>query len=218
MARVTPLHRDDPEKEPLGGNVRVTKQDWLNAALDTLISDGIEQVKVMTLADRMSVSRSSFYWYFKSRQDLLDALLDEWLATNTKAIVDAAAMPAATVTEAVCNIFEGFVDARTFSNALDFAIRDWARRSGKVRRVLDASDAQRVAAIADVFVRFDYPKDEAMTRARVMYYMQIGYNDAELQETMAERQAQVSRYIFVFTGQHASEAELRAHRARTAAF
>ncbi|NRB04816.1 MAG: TetR/AcrR family transcriptional regulator [Rhodobacteraceae bacterium] len=218
MARVTPLHRDDPDKEPLAGNVRVTKQDWLNVALDTLITDGIEQVKVLALADRMSVSRSSFYWYFKSRQDLLDALLDHWLATNTKAIITAAEKDARTVTEAVCNIFIGFVDPNQFSTTLDFAIRDWARRSGKVRRVIDTSDAQRLAAITQVFERFGYPSDESLIRAKVLYYMQIGYNDADLQEPMDARQSQVGHYIHAFTGQHASEAELTAFRAAIGAF
>ena len=49
------LHRDDPKAEPLVGNVKVTRDDWLNVAMDVLISDGVEQVKVLNLADRMAV-------------------------------------------------------------------------------------------------------------------------------------------------------------------
>ena len=85
MSNVKPiLHRDDPDAEPLVGNIKVTRTDWLRVAMDVLVSDGVEQVKVLSLADRMAVSRSSFYWYFKSRQDLLDALLAEWQSTNTQ--------------------------------------------------------------------------------------------------------------------------------------
>ena len=99
------LHRDDPEKEPLGGNVKVTRQDWLNVAMDVLVSDGVEQVKVLNLGNRLGVSRSSFYWYFKSRQELLDALLQHWQDCNTAAIVAQAGAEAKTITEAVCNFF-----------------------------------------------------------------------------------------------------------------
>ena len=74
------LHRDDPAAEPLSGNVKVTKVDWVAMALDVLVSDGVERVKVLALAEQMGVSRSSFYWYFKSRQDLLDTLLLHWRA------------------------------------------------------------------------------------------------------------------------------------------
>jgi len=66
--------------------------------MDVLISDGVEKVKVLTLAERLDVSRSSFYWYFKSRQELLDSLLELWEATNTAAIVRQTKAPAKTIT------------------------------------------------------------------------------------------------------------------------
>lgn len=201
----------------LSGNIKVTREDWLNVALDTLISDGIEQVKVMTLGDRLGVSRSSFYWYFRSRQDLLDALLQMWLETNTQAVVLHAGQPARTITEAVCNVFICFLDPDRFHNKLDFAVRDWARRSGKVRRVLDTSDRQRIAALAEMFERFGFGEREALTRARVLYYMQIGYNDADLEEPMEERLRLLPEYLFVFTGRQASEGEIENFHRRIAA-
>ncbi|MEO0504098.1 MAG: TetR/AcrR family transcriptional regulator, partial [Pseudomonadota bacterium] len=123
------LHRDDPAKDPLIGNIKVTRQDWMNAALAVLKSGGVEAVKVADLAAQLQVSRSSFYWYFKNRTDLLDALLAHWEATNTAALVAQAHAPAQTITEACCNIFRCNIDTRLFDPQLDFAIRDWARRS-----------------------------------------------------------------------------------------
>ncbi|AXI44944.1 TetR/AcrR family transcriptional regulator [Sulfitobacter sp. SK012] len=197
-------------------NVKATRDDWLNAALDTLIAGGIEQVKILTLAERLNVSRSSFYWYFKSRDALLDALLDHWLSTNTKAIVDHAALPAATITKAVCNVFVGFLDPALFNNRLDFAIRDWSRRAPAVREVLHRSDAQRIAALTEMFQRFSYPAADAITRARVLYYMQIGYFDAELDEPIHERMPFTPHYLLAFTGVRAPETEVTALDAKLA--
>ncbi|WP_372574696.1 TetR/AcrR family transcriptional regulator [Ruegeria jejuensis] len=194
------LHRDDPEAEPLVGNIKVTRDDWLNVAMDVLISDGVEQVKVMNLAERMGVSRSSFYWYFKSRQDLLDALLAKWQATNTVALIAQAEAPANTITAAVCNVHRCVVNAELFDTALDFAVRDWARREGKVRRMLDQSDARRLEALRAMFARFGYQELESETRARVLYYMQIGYDLAQLNEPQDIRLSLVPHYLFVFTG------------------
>ena len=194
------LTRDDPDKEPLVGNVKATRADWVNVAMDVLVSGGVEQVKVLGLSERLGVSRSSFYWYFKSRQDLLDGLLDHWQRTNTAALVAQAEAPAETVTGAVCNVFRCVVNPHLFSNALDFAIRDWARRSGAVRRALDLSDQRRVGALAAMFARYGYPEVEALTRARVLYYMQIGYDDADLRETLEERMAYLPSYLLIFTG------------------
>lgn len=195
---------------PLGGNTKVTRQDWLTLAMDVLVSQGVEKVKVLTLGERLGVSRSSFYWYFNSRQDLLDALLDHWQKTNTAAIVAQAEAPAATITEAVCNVFKGMVSPDLFDTALDFAIREWARRSGKVRRILDQSDQRRIQALAAMFERFGYEEIEATTRARVLYYMQVGYNEADLNEPMEDRLKLVPSYLLTFTGLQAPQHELDA--------
>jgi len=190
------------------GNIKATRDDWLQVAMDILISDGVEQVKVLPMSEQLEVSRSSFYWYFKSRQDLLEALLDYWQRSNTAAMVAQAEAPAATITAAVCNVFRCVINPALFNNPLDFAVRDWARRSGKVRRVLDQSDQQRLGALTAMFERFDYPPLEAMTRARILYYMQIGYNDAELHEPLAERLKLLPTYLLAFTGQTPSQNEI----------
>lgn len=198
-------------------HIKATREDWLNAALATLIADGIEQVKILPLATRLGVSRSSFYWYFKSREDMLDALLDTWSHTNTRAIVSGAHAPQPTITAAVCHIFLCFLDPARFDNRLDFAIRDWSRRDDTVRARLHASDAARVTALAEMFARHGYPAAEATVRARVLYYMQIGYFDADLNEPLAQRQSFAADYVLTFTGHRPGEAELRALDAALAA-
>ncbi len=194
------LHRDDPRAVPLTGNVRVTRADWLEQALDMLIRGGVDQVKVALLAARMGVSRSSFYWYFRSRQELLAALLSHWQETNTAALAAQAEAPAGTITGAVCNVFRCTANPDLFSTALDFAVRDWARRSGDVRALLAASDARRVEALRAMFARFGYDGVEALTRARVLYYMQLGYDTAPMHEPVEQRLAMVPHYLRVFTG------------------
>jgi len=208
-----PLHREDPKAEPLAGNVKVTRADWLNLAMDVLVSDGVEQVKVLNLADRMGVSRSSFYWYFKSRQQLLDALLETWEAGNTAALVGQSEAEAGSITAAVCNVYRCVVNDALFDTALDFAVRDWARRSGRVRRMLDQSDARRVEALTAMFQRYGYERLEAVTRARVLYYMQIGYDLAQLNEPAEFRLSLVPHYLFVFTGVWPDPAEVEEFRA-----
>jgi len=194
------LHRDDPDRAPLSGNIKVTRQDWIDTAMDVLIGHGVDRVKILTLAEKMGVSRSSFYWYFGSRKDLLDALLSDWEARNTAAMVAQAEEEAPTITAAICNVFRCTANPALFDTALDFAIRDWARRDPDVRSVLDASDATREAALKAMFERFDYPPYEAETRAKVLYYMQLGYDFAGTPEVPEARLARVPEYLRVFAG------------------
>jgi len=54
------------------------KDDWLKAARLALLQGGVEAVRVEKLARALNVTKGSFYWHFKDREELLDSLLREW--------------------------------------------------------------------------------------------------------------------------------------------
>jgi AcrR family transcriptional regulator len=205
-----------PERPPQLGNVKATRDDWLDLALSVLAVEGVARVTVLNLSERLGVSRSSFYWYFKNRDELLDALLDRWDHFNTRSIVAQADEPAASVNEAVCSVFRCWVNSAIFSPRLDFAVREWARRSATVRKALDRSDRVRTEALKALFVRFGYEDAEALVRARVLYYMQIGYYALDLKEPIEARLNLTPHYLKAFTGLAPSEAEVGAFRAYAA--
>lgn len=196
-----PLVRDDPDREPLVGNIKVTREDWLNLARDVLVHEGVGELKILTLSARLTVSRSSFYWYFKNRKDLLDALLDQWEARNTQTIVDQCALPSGSISEAVSNFFRCFVSETLFDPGLDFAVREWARRDEAVRLRIDAADAARLAAVTGLFRRHGFSDYDADTRARIVYFMQIGYHALELRETLDQRLDRAPGFLRGFTGE-----------------
>ncbi len=197
---MTLLHRDDPARDPLIGNVKVTREDWLTQARDLMIAQGIDRVKIQPLAEAMEVSRSSFYWYFKDRADLLQALLDTWAEENSAGILAMAAKPTETITEAVCNIFRCVIDPALYNMPADFAVRAWARSDADVAARVAETDAKRLAALTAMFARHGYPAQEAETRAYVLYYMQIGYDLAVRDEAVDTRIARIPEYLHVFTG------------------
>ena len=200
------------ETPAASGNVKATRDDWLDLALSVLAAEGVAHVTVLDLSERLGVSRSSFYWYFKDRDELLDALLDRWDRLNTRSIVIEAETPAANVNEAVCNVFRCWVNPAIFSPRLDFAVREWARRSAKVRKALDRADSERTAAIKALFARFGYPDEDALVRARVLYFMQIGYYALDLKEPLEARLNLTPHYLETFTGRAPSEADLASFR------
>ena len=195
------------------GNVKATRDNWLDLALSVLAAEGVGRVTVLNLSERLCVSRSSFYWYFKNRDELLDALLDRWDRLNTRSILRQTQAAAATVNQAVCNVFRCWVDPAIFSPRLDFAVREWARRSAKVRKVLDRSDRERTEALRAMFVRFGYEDEDAFVRARVLYYMQIGYYALDIREPIEARLNLTPHYLKAFTGVASRQEEVDAFRA-----
>lgn len=93
------------------------------------------------------------------------------------------------------------MDGKRFSPALEQSVRDWARLDETIMSAVHKEDAARISHLATLFEQFDYPRDEASVRARVLYFAQIGYYAMHLQEKMHDRLALLPLYYTTFTGQ-----------------
>lgn len=195
---------------------RGTPDLWLDAAYALLVEGGVEAVKVMPLAQRLGLSRTSFYWHFADREALLAALVDRWKARNTGHLVARCETPAATITEAMLNLVDCWVDAQLFDSRLEFAMRTWGLTDPAVDREMAEADAIRIAAITALFHRFGYDETEADTRARTLYLTQVGYIALRSQESFDVRMARIPAYVLTFSGVGPSEDEVAAFRARHA--
>jgi len=187
---------------------RGSRELWLGAAKSALLENGVDAVKIQHLSARLSLSRTSFYWHFKDRRAVLDALLAEWDHNNTGAIEAACNAYADTIAEALLNVIGVFLDAGDFDSRFDFSVRGWAQQDDAVMNRVNAADARRLAAITDVFARFGYDPTEADVRARTVYLVQIGYISMQVQETLATRMQRIPAYVRTYTGQYPSPSEL----------
>lgn len=189
-----------------------TQEDWLKLALDTLIRDGIDRVKIQIMAKQLNVSRSSFYWFFKNPQDLNNQMLDYWLAKNTGPIIQRALRPAQTITEAILNVFECWANENLFDPRLDIAVRLWARRDSAVLAVVTSADQQRLDALTGMFIRHGFSAEEALVRARVLYFTQVGQYTLDIKEGMLVRFSRTRAFVQSFCGQAPTDAEIERFR------
>ncbi|MEQ5872436.1 TetR/AcrR family transcriptional regulator [Sagittula sp. NFXS13] len=193
---------------------RGSREVWLEAARAAFLDSGLDAVKVQPLAARLGLSRTSFYWFFKDRAAILDALQDDWESTNTAALVAGCEAPAETISEAVLNLLAVFLDENRFMPRYDMAVRGWAHQSDAVAARVSAADDQRLAAIRSMFMRFGFEAGEADVRARTVYLVQIGYIALQTKEALEDRLARIPAYVKTYAGQPATEAELMRFRAR----
>jgi AcrR family transcriptional regulator len=201
--------------QPIVEQGKSTKEDWLNLAIRTLITDGIDHVKIQVIAKELGVSRSSFYWFFESLQDLHNQLLEHWLKKNTGPIIERAMRPAPSIIRAIINVFECWTDVALYDPRLDMAIRLWARRSDQVKGVMEFADNQRLEAVAAMYRRHGYEEEDALIRARVLYFTQIGHYTLEVDEDLETRHFHVRAYLRSFSGQEPTEDDIEASRRLT---
>ena len=176
------------------------RSDWILTARQVLIQEGINAVNVLPLSKRLDVTRGGFYWHFRNRADLLEALLADWEANNTAAferVVNEGGHNGRAEFEAIVDVW---VSESDYNPAWDAAVRQWALQSKKVARAVKRVDEHRIALIQQVFLDLGYEDPEALVRARITYFHQVGYYTLGLGESRDERLRLLPIYVSTLMG------------------
>lgn len=136
---------------------------------------------------RAGVTTGSFYWHFKNREELLAEVLADWEANNSEALITAVRAHTGDPDKQLDALVEAWISEKSFNPGYDSAMRDWARDSATVERAVRRVDDQRIALIREIFEAFGYEGDEALVRARVTYFHQVGYYALRIKESRATR-------------------------------
>jgi AcrR family transcriptional regulator len=159
----------------------LTPADWIAGATELLVSDGIEAVRVDVLARRIGVTRGSFYWHFKDRDDLLRHMLDAWRHAATGAVDDRRPKageiddrrPKAGEAMRALMMAPCWGGHARQAAGVELAMRGWARRDPNVRRAVAAVDQSRIACLAQSLTALGFSDAEAQDRAFALYAYQV---------------------------------------------
>ena len=165
---------------------------WLRKALDVLFALGIGQVKVEVLARKLKLTKGSFYWHFRNRDDLLRSMVDWWREQQLSFIARLADQQVADP----CGQIRAVIDftQHTDDSRHDIAMREFARFNKWAAQAVATIDQQRIDYLARLFRAAEFSEEEALLRARTLYFYQVGeYTtsltiDPGLRDALAERQ------------------------------
>ncbi|MBD2099571.1 TetR/AcrR family transcriptional regulator [Leptolyngbya sp. FACHB-261] len=169
-------------------STKLERQDWINAGLTVLAESGIEAVKVEPLAKLIKVTKGSFYWHFKNRDDLLEAILQEWVGCETNSLIEKVEAMGGDATTKLLHLFELAIQ---IDGRLENAIRAWATKSTKVAEVMVQVDQSRLDYTRNLFLEVGFTPLEATVRAQMAYYSLVGEFTVGIRPNQAERLAEV---------------------------
>ncbi len=178
----------------------LSRSDWIAGARKLLIRSGIAGVRVEPLARKLKVTPGSFYWHFRGREDLYDALLDDWYRANTTSFHQAVETAGTDPARQYWAFFGVWVLERGFDPAYDRAVREWGKISKKVAARVREIDASTIALLVGIFERFGYEGLDATMRARITYYHQVGYYALGVKEAREHRLELAPYYAEILTG------------------
>jgi AcrR family transcriptional regulator len=151
---------------------KLGRQDWLNIGIQTLIEKGIEEVRVEPLAKLLNVTRGSFYWHFKNRDDLLDEILHEWETRNTKKIIEQIEGLDSSPSSKLLSLLE---IAAEDDNLLEKAVRVWSVNDVGAAAAIARIDQQRLDFLKNLFLQLGFSAIDSKVRAQIAYSVRLGW-------------------------------------------
>ncbi|MFK7987101.1 MAG: TetR/AcrR family transcriptional regulator [Sandaracinaceae bacterium] len=154
---------------------RRSRQDWVMAAVEALGEGGPSAIRVEPLAKRLGVTKGSFYWHFKRREELVEAVLDTWEQAGTESIIrDVQAESGADARRTLTALW-----ARTLFEAADklraeLAIRQMAARDASTRERVARVDERRMEFLRHAFRELGLSTEVAEARALMLYSLLLG--------------------------------------------
>ena len=146
-------------------NKRTTKTQWLEKSLEFLEESGIVSLSVKRLAKAMGTSRSSFYWHFKNRDDLILQLLDYWSHEYTGIVTDNNALKGL---DAESRLVETVKMVRQHRlTKYDLAMHTLAKVNSKAREVVDDVINKRLAYTRYIFMELGFQGNDLEMRVHL---------------------------------------------------
>lgn len=153
-------------------NRRLTREDWIRGALKALGESGLGGIAVEPLAERLGVTKGSFYWHFKDLDELIDTALRRWAVEEPResiAQLDRIADPCerlkTLMTPSRVGPVVGRIDFALTASASDPRVGKWLRQHHR----LWLGFAQRA------FRQMGFAEPEAMYRATLAYTAWLGF-------------------------------------------
>ena len=149
-----------------------TKADWIKVGFEVLTEEGINGVKVETMARKLGVTKGSFYGYFPNRNTFLLAMLEDWKRRHNTEIINRIKIFNESPYETLQKLLYVVDDMKY--DALELSIYSWAAHDPAAKEAVSKVVNDRLKWITAVFLEGGFSKDEAEKRAHIVHHFMAG--------------------------------------------
>jgi AcrR family transcriptional regulator len=143
---------------------RLSREEWLARALDVIAREPHGKLRIHELVKSIGVTRGSFYWHFKDREDFVKSLAEYYDRWSTDQVIGVAEGAGGDPKNRIRALME-FV-FRNRIGRYEKAVRAWAFQEPAVAKAIRRTDRNRVTFARTLFREMGFTGDELETRAR----------------------------------------------------
>lgn len=153
------------------GMATLSADDWVTAAYERFVTDGLQSVKVETVAKDLGATKGSFYWHFANRKALVDAVIARWEQVETDQIISVAEA-AGSPEDRLTHLFFAVAARRTMPSGETTLYVDAAAEG--LRPAVARVTERRIAYVAGLLEELGFSREESRRRGTIATAVVIG--------------------------------------------
>ncbi len=150
----------------------LSREAWVKAATNLIAQEGVQAVAVEPLALALGVTKGSFYWHFRNRNELIHAALEAWEQDQSADVVSRYGGIEDPRRRLRVLLFAAFEDVE---NGKFFAALAVSSEDARVQPYLRRATERRLSFGVEAFQALGLPEAEARERALLAYAAYAGY-------------------------------------------
>lgn len=153
---------------------KISREEWIQGAAEVFGRDGAEQLRIEKLAKELGVSKGSFYWHFKDRDELLEAVVSTWEKHGTLEIIRQVSAAGGPPEERLWHLMQIAFSAPLAADAFEIEVRTFAMHSKMAEAMVARVDEARLKFVTNLLVEQGLSRKAAKWRAALFYRTLVG--------------------------------------------
>jgi len=151
-----------------------TKEDWLDLGLKLFIEKGEPALVVEKMAKSLKISKTSYYWHFKDRNNFLVELAKHWAIKGTKTYIESSKKYKSDKDKLFRLTKDVFIQGHNL-NAIRFW-RDISNKDKNIELIVRKIEKQRLGYLQTLLTS-EFGSNEAENRADMLYHYFLGWSE-----------------------------------------
>ena len=164
----------------------MNREEWLMMALEEVSKTGGAELRIDKLVKTLGVTKGSFYWHFKNREDFVQSLLEFWAEYTTGQVMERTDQIHGDARERLLGVMKII-----FTEGLDkfeLPMRAWAAEEPSVSIIVREVEVQRLAYIRALFAEMGFQGQDLEMRTRLFICYACGEHVFFTRENPATQQ------------------------------
>lgn len=149
---------------------RLTREEWLARALELLARRGNAKLRVDAICNALGVTKGSFYWHFRDREDFQHNLVEYWRTNFTSRPIEALRTLKSDARDRLWSLMTALHEQGY--PRYDVSVRAWAAQDPHLAELVRKVDDERLDFVRSLFAEMGFSGAdlEMRTRLFVVYH------------------------------------------------